>query len=284
MRSIVLGMTLAVGASLILAVPAQADDTVTTSDVRPGAWSQVVNPYFDNGDAPDENAFPDYDLTTEPLSFPFVTPDVVAPDDNVNVGFDISWSAPAPAAGCTRVVNSYALSISDAVPVEDINGISFGASVDGLQSVVETLAIDPPRDYRGNGADIWVVAPQGRTITVTFAEPVPSSDGVSAILILSADREAPHSFTIDDLTFNVTDTCAAVAVPADPDPDLDPTTPSSSAAPTVAAGPSAPVKPELANTGADFAPMGITAGALLLAGIAAVGAVSATRRIRSTRP
>jgi hypothetical protein len=261
MRSIVLGMTLAVGASLILAVPAQADDTVTTSDVRPGAWSQVVNPYFDNGDAPDENAFPDYDLTTEPLSFPFVTPDVVAPDDNVNVGFDISWSAPAPAAGCTRVVNSYALSISDPVPVEDINGISFGASVDGLQSVVETLAIDPPRDYRGNGADIWVVAPQGRTITVTFAEPVPSSDGVSAILILSADREAPHSFTIDDLTFNVTDTCAAVAVPADPGAS----TPADPATPSLRAGQAAP-RPVLASTGADFAPMGIVAGLLLVGG------------------
>jgi hypothetical protein len=45
-----------------------------------------------------------------------------------------------------------------------------------------------------------------------------------------------------------------------------------------------PAKPELADTGADFAPMGIAAGSLLLGGIITVGAVSATRRIRNTRP
>lgn len=262
MRSIVLGLTLAAAASLALAVPAQAADTVTTSDVRPVAWSQVVDPYSSVDEVPEPNEYPDYDVTTEPLSFPFVTPDVVAPADNVNVGFDISWSAPAPAAGCTRVVNSYAISISDPTPVGDINGFSLAASVDGLQSVDSTIAIDPPRDFRGNGIDVWVVSPDaGRTVTASFAEPVASSDGVSAILLLSADRERPHSFTIDDVTFTVTDTCGAAVVPVDPGTS----TPAVPATPSLPAGQVAP-RPVLASTGADFAPMGIVAGLLLVGG------------------
>ncbi|CAD6009703.1 hypothetical protein [Agreia sp. COWG] len=44
------------------------------------------------------------------------------------------------------------------------------------------------------------------------------------------------------------------------------------------------VQPALAETGADFSPMLIAAGALLLGGVAAVGAVSATRDIRNPRP
>jgi hypothetical protein len=45
-----------------------------------------------------------------------------------------------------------------------------------------------------------------------------------------------------------------------------------------------PAEPVLADTGADFAPMGIVAGALLLGGIIVTGAVDAVRRIRGTRP
>ena len=261
-----------VALSLVSAAPAQAAETVTTSDVAPTAWTQVLNPYTSFAPA-DLNFFSDYDLTSEPLVFPFTTPDIVAPTGEVTFtpGFDLAWLAPAPVAECTRVVNGFTLSITNAAGVEGIAGVAIGSSSDELESLDPGTVTEPgvPSGAPFEGLTSGVVAPSAtQSFTATLESPIAWSSDISAVLALQASTTVPHSWTINSVTFNVTDTCAeAVVVPAE------------------VITPAAPVvQPELANTGADFTPMALTAGALLLGGIAAVGAVGATRRIRNTRP
>lgn len=271
-KSFIIGGSALVALSLFAAAPAQAADTVTTSDVAPTAWTQVLNPYTSLAPA-DLNFFSDYDLTSEPLVFPFTTPDTVVPIEEVafTPGFDLAWLAPAPAAECTRVVNGFTLSITNAAGVEGIAGVAIGSSSDELGSIDPGTVIEPgvPAGAPFEGLTSGIVAPSAtQSFTATLEAPIAWSSDISAVLALQASTTVPHSWTINSVTFNVTDTCAeAVIVPAE------------------VVTPAAPVvQPALANTGVDFAPMGFTAGALLLGGIAAVGAVSATRRIRSTRP
>lgn len=257
-----------VALSLIAAAPAQAADTVTTSDVAPMAWTQVLNPYTAEEPA-DYNLFADYELTDEPLTFPFVTPNIVLPEGQASGGFDLAWLAPAPADSCTRAINGFTISITNPAETPGATGVALASSTTALESIEQDSQVDPPSDRDQSGLSFYDIAPLAtQSYTTTLATPVAWSNDVSAILALEGGEEVAHSWTVDSMTFNVTDTCAeAVVVPAEVVPPATPV-----------------VQPELAHTGADFTPMVLTAGALLLGGIAAVGAVSATRRIRNTRP
>ena len=121
-----------VALSLIAAAPAQAADTVTTSDVAPTAWTQVLNPYAAEQPA-DFNYFTDYELTDEPLTFPFVTPNIVLPEGQTGVGFDLAWLAPAPADACTRVVNGFTVSITNPTETASATGVALASSTTALE-------------------------------------------------------------------------------------------------------------------------------------------------------
>lgn len=268
-KSVLVGAGAAVALSLIAAAPAQAADAVTTSDVAPTAWTQVLNPY-DAAAGPTFNRFADYNLTTEPLVFPFVTPNIVVPQGPFQGGFDLAWIAPAPAGSCTRVVNGFSISITNSDQLAGIAGVAIGSSDDGLESTDEATVVDPTEGTNAPGMHLGRVAPAAtQNFTATLAESLPWSSDISAILALEGRNDIGHSWTINSVTFNVTDTCADAVAPPVVKPAVEAVAPA--------------VKPTLANTGIDFAPMGITAGALLLGGIAVVGAVSATRRIRRSR-
>jgi hypothetical protein len=270
-KSFIVAGSALVALTLVAAAPAQAADTTTTSDVAPAAWTQVLNPYFvGEGEGSNVNVnvnvFADYDLTDEPLTFPFVTPNVVLPAEQSSGGFDLAWIAPAPAENCTRVVNGFTVSITNPTEATTTTGIALASSTTALASIDENSQVDPPSESGQSALSFYSVAPLStQTYTSTLATPVEWSTDISAILALQGDLVVPHSWTVNSVTFNVTDTCAeAVIVPTEVVTPV--------------------VQPALADTGADFTPMGLTAGALLLGGIVAVGAVSATRRIRNTRP
>jgi hypothetical protein len=272
-KSFIVAGSALVAVSLFAATPAHAADTVTTSDVAPTAWSQVVNPYQTETPS-DVNYLADFDLTSEPLTFPFATPNVLLPAGTPGSGWDIAWLAPAPAEGCARVVNGFSASITN--PTQQttaLTAVAMAASSTGLESTDPDLFVDPPTREEF-GLDFSSVATNTTQVfTATLAEPVAWSADVSAILAFDGEETSLHTFTVNSVTFNVTDTCAEAVVPPVVMPAVE------------AVAPTAPApQPALANTGADFAPMGIAAGALLLGGIAAVGAAGATRRIRSTRP
>ncbi|MDN4640665.1 hypothetical protein QCD70_10460 [Agreia sp. PsM10] len=265
-KSLIVAGSALVALSLVAAAPAQAADTVTTSDVAPAAWTQVLNPYTTDAPA-DFNFFADYELTTEPLTFPFVTPNVVVPAGQYGIGFDLAWIAPAPAESCTRVVNGFTVSITNPTSENAVVGVGLASSSDGVASVDPGTVVDPSGPLAGlPGVTSGIVAP-GTTqdFVATLESPTAYSSDISAIVALQGQFEVAHSWTVNSVTFNVTDTCAEAVI-----------------MPTEVVTPV--VQPALADTGADFTPMGLTAGALLLGGIVAVGAVSATRRIRNTRP
>jgi hypothetical protein len=270
-KSVLVGAGAFVALSLFAASPAQAADTVTTSDVAPTAWTQVLNPYY-GGEASDANYFADYDLTTEPLVFPFVTPDIVTPvgeGQGIGPGFDLAWIAPAPVASCGRVVNGFTISITNPTADAIVAGVALASSSNSLESTDPGTVVAPGVSTLPGVTSGAVLPLATQVFTATLEAPIAWSTDVSAILALQGNRAIPHSWTINSVTFNVTDTCADAVVPAVVAPAVEAVAPVA--------------KPTLANTGADFTPMGLTAGALLLGGIAAVGAVTATRRIRNPR-
>lgn len=237
--SVSVGVAAGILLVLTIAAPAHAD-TITTSTVTATTAGDVTNPPYISSLIPL--------LPPGPVTFPLA---VTAG----SFGSPASTLSPGlPAAGCTRLVNSFAIAFS--TPTLTVaSEVQLGNYVNGAFVSASNFT------YSGDGVasqpSLGVLVaelpasgtPQAGLLTLTYPTPVPIADMYQIVVM----REGVWS--IDSADFSVTDTC-----------------------PDAAGGPT------LAASGLDSGPLLAVAGTLLAGGLLALAAVRRRGAVARRKP
>lgn len=202
----------------LVAAPVQAASTSTTLDVAAASYINITGDPYQGSSADMFNDYPN------PLTMPLPSSTGLLPLGSTgNNGFDAGFVVPLAASGCTRVLNSVSFSITmtGEETAGDVKGFGIGLSTDSGSSFNQTGTFSSGlQDVFGNsGFAVGQVSLANSPVvsTQTFSTPINVDNQTLYIVAFEAPAQPDLlQYSLDHLTFNVTDTCEDVAVPVTP--------------------------------------------------------------------